>query len=647
MKKIFLSIFIALSSIFLISCDKSKDLDITAPVFDNLIEGKLEDLRVQLGSEVNLLEGVTAKDDLDGNIEVSILDLGGFNINVINTYEITYLAVDKSGNKSTAKRRIIVEEEIDEDNISPEFININNGYLPPLTITKGEIVNLLDGITAIDNISSNVIIEIIDNGGFNKDIAGEYLVKYKAIDENLNFSIANRIINVIESSVIKYDAFFINDSKIPFIFNNKDALNYTSLGTAFRSFDQVQIMEKEFFINLYNEKKSTHDNNGMVPFFNNGVIVILDKNMNFKHLRMATTLLEINEDFKVNTTGLTFTNALDKTNGGGLFKNIIDALNTLIPEDGYIIFAPPAGKQESKRFLINNLLSTTYASGVLNISEINIDLSQVKYEFKFGHIENITSDEYENENKNTVIAKDKIYDGIPVTTYYFNDGKKKPVIFFFHGFAGERKAGIANRGVELAELGYYVVSLDAYLHGERQPKFFADLSYGDKQKEIVNIQIQTALDAKKLYDKYYRNNKYVLSGDIYTFGVSMGAGSAIYLASIMSEVKTVISMLGSPSFVEFYKTKQVQYNWEINSDYFSNLNSYRSVDPLINHESYKDKNIFFLTGEIDTTVPKNFAQSFKDLYKNIENIKYKVYDTGHVSTKEMHDDSYEFLKKYS
>lgn len=218
------------------------------------------------------------------------------------------------------------------------------------------------------------------------------------------------------------------------------------------------------------------------------------------------------------------------------------------------------------------------------------------------------------------------------------------MIFFFHGFASERKSGIATRGTELANQGFYVISMDAYLHGERMPNYFKDLSYGDKQKEIVNIQIQTALDAKRIFNKFYSRSKYVISDEVYSFGVSMGAGSSIYLSSILDEVNGVVSMLGSPAFSDFYKYKQKEYNWEFNLNYFNNLNSYLEHDPYLNSEIYKDKNIYFAGGSNDTVVPAIYAENFKAFYPNNDNIIFKLYNTGHSSTPQMHTDIYNFLK---
>lgn len=527
--------------------------------------------------------------------------------------------------------------------VGPVFDNIENGYLESLDLSKDQDVDLLEGVSAKDYQGNPATVTIIDNDNFNISEYGSHTIKYEATDLLGNKSTALRYVNILMRNSIVYDALFINEEKSSYVFNNEDALNYTSSGTQFRSYDQIQVMTKEFFIDLFNNKKGQHANNGEIPFFSSGVIVILDQNMKVKHLRVSPSPIEVDALGNVKTSNLNWTNSIDKDNGGGNFMNIIETLNNVTPDGGLIIFAPPKDQQLSKKFLVKNLFNSNYESGTISSTDFNIDFKSLNISLVEDYEEFITEDEYENEPKNTVITHDKYLDGIPVTTYYFNDGIKKPVIFFFHGFGSSRKVGIADRGIELAKLGFYVVSLDAFLHGERQPSYFANLSYGDKQKEIVNIQIQTALDAKKLYDKYYSKDKYVKQGEVYSFGVSMGAGSAIYLASILDNLNSVVSMLGSPSFYDFYEHKQKEYNWATNNNYFINLNSYIEHDPFINHSLYKDKNIYFANGTLDNVVPAIFAKKFKDLYPNNKNIIYELYETAHTSTPKMHQDIYDFL----
>jgi len=635
MRKVLLSVSLLLFSLLLFACATNSKDEIT------FNDNTLNELVIGKGSNIDLLDGVSAKSSLNSEITISIVAFNNFNINNIGTYTITYLATSQAGGKATQDRVIKVVDVSDEG--GPIFENIKNGYLPSIDIILGDEINLLDGVYAADIDGILVNVNVVDNNiDFNK--AGNYTVTYEAIDKEGRRSIALRNIRVLQPDQIEIEALFINGNHSPYLFNNENALKHTSSGTQFRSFDQIQVMTKEFFINSYNENKDSHTNNGNVPFFSSGVIVVLDNNMKVKHVRVASPLVEVDELGNIKTYDLDWSNTLDKTNGGGNFSNIITKMDEVIPNGGYIIFAPPKDDNLSKTFLVKNILDSSYTGENIDASKFDVDFNSLEIKLDI-YKEEIIDDEYVNEPINEIIVKDKYLDGIPVTTYYYNDGQTKPVIFFFHGFAGSRKGSISTRGTDLAKLGFYVISLDAYLHGERMPDYFNNLSYGDKQKDIVNIQIQTAKDAKHIFNKYYARNKYVKHDEVYTFGVSMGAGSAIYLASIMDEVNGVISMLGSPSFIEFYKYKQKEYNWDMDITYFNNLNSYIEHDPFLNYELYKDVNIYFAGGSKDTVVPAIYAENFKALYEDNDNIVFKLYNTGHTSTTQMHTDIYEFLEK--
>jgi len=241
-----------------------------------------------------------------------------------------------------------------------------------------------------------------------------------------------------------------------------------------------------------------------------------------------------------------------------------------------------------------------------------------------------------------IIKKQMIFDGIPFSIYYQDDKKPKPLIFFFHGFGSNRITGIGDRGDILASKGFYVIAIDAYLHGEREAEFYSKLSSFDKQKEIINITMRTAKDAKHLYDKYFKNWNDILKYKVYAYGVSMGAAVTFYLGTIMDELKTIVSIVGSPSFYQFYQAKKITYKWEDDYYYNANLNSYKVECPLLNYQRLANKNIFMANGDKDTVVPLKYA---KELYKKLSsnNVLFKTYDTAHCSTELMLKEAYQFL----
>lgn len=112
-------------------------VDTTPPTINGLIELK----EYVVGDEINLLQGVTAVDEIDGEITFTV------NPETIDnkkpgTYTVTYTAIDKSNNKTEITVTVIVKEIEDEEVITdpikppiapitpmPETNNINIGDL--------------------------------------------------------------------------------------------------------------------------------------------------------------------------------------------------------------------------------------------------------------------------------------------------------------------------------------------------------------------------------------------------------------------------------------------------------------------------------------------------------------------------------------
>lgn len=73
-----------------------------------VIQGAAKDLSMEKYSSPDFLEGVTAKDNVDGSCQVTV-DTSSLDPSTAGTYYITYSAVDSSGNASTYKRKVVVE----------------------------------------------------------------------------------------------------------------------------------------------------------------------------------------------------------------------------------------------------------------------------------------------------------------------------------------------------------------------------------------------------------------------------------------------------------------------------------------------------------------------------------------------------------
>ncbi len=129
--------------------------------------------------------GATATDSLDG--VVSVITTGSVNINAVNSYTITYTAIDAAGNQSSLFRTVNVVD------VTPPVIKlegestINHNY--------GDVYTDL-GAAATDNLDSSVT--VTTSGGVNIDMLNSYIITYTATDVAGNTSSVMRTVNVAD-----------------------------------------------------------------------------------------------------------------------------------------------------------------------------------------------------------------------------------------------------------------------------------------------------------------------------------------------------------------------------------------------------------------------------------------------------------------
>lgn len=239
-----------------------------------------------------------------------------------------------------------------------------------------------------------------------------------------------------------------------------------------------------------------------------------------------------------------------------------------------------------------------------------------------------------------ITCKDDKYQDISFRYLYENSSFDKKVIFFFHGFGGNRY-WIKDSWIErITSMGYVLIILDAFEHGDRMSEEYKALDNIQRQERIIDSEIHTAHDALRVYD--YLLEKKVISGTkpVTAMGVSMGAAVAIYLTSIFEKVKNLVSIIGSPAFVEFYKYKQSVYGFPADEKFEARLAKYELIDPLKNYQLLEGKNILMTVGLKDKIVPLIYAKALSLKLKTT----YLEYDVGHDCPLEMAEDVFKFME---
>ena len=272
-----------------------------------------------------------------------------------------------------------VEESKDEsDNIPPAFVDATDGKLQSITHNAGEEIDILKDLTVRDNVTADadIVISISDDGGYKNDVAGTYVVTIEAKDQAGNAATVTVEITV---KAVNANKEIVLGGNIPYVEKQDGALTYTPAGTKFRSADTVQVMDKDFFIKQYNAFYKEHTNNGLVPYFPNGIIIITDKDYNLVQARLAVgETVQIDSKGNVTNKSLSWTNSLDAANGGGMFKNIVKDLESLIPDGGYIIFVGNPGDAVCRNALVKALFFSGYSGGPVTLDQCDVSLAGAK-----------------------------------------------------------------------------------------------------------------------------------------------------------------------------------------------------------------------------------------------------------------------------
>ena len=129
-------------------------------------------LETSVGTEIDLLEGVSVSDNSGEDISVAVE--GSYDIQTVGEYELTYVARDSSLNKA---EETFILSVVDHESPVISFTSY-------LEITVGNEIDLLEGVSASDNSGEEITVTVEGSYDFHK--AGVYELKLVAYDSSLN-----------------------------------------------------------------------------------------------------------------------------------------------------------------------------------------------------------------------------------------------------------------------------------------------------------------------------------------------------------------------------------------------------------------------------------------------------------------------------
>ena len=205
---------------------------------------------------------------------------------------------------------------------------------------------------------------------------------------------------------------------------------------------------------------------------------------------------------------------------------------------------------------------------------------------------------------------------------------------------GDRETG-AKELQKLASCGYFAISIDPWLHGERKGELKEELRtlvFKDFRNYMWQILGITTLDAFRVAD--WAIDTFNLNGNIVAGGLSMGGDIAIALAGIDARVSKVATIASSPNWERPGMTDVMDSTKIINQGKSNNFSKwlYSKLNPMSNLNSFcRPLKLHVELGELDTHINPQWTLDFKRClcagYANAEYNFEIVMNTGinHIS----------------
>ena len=145
----------------------------------------VKNLTVYLGVPADLLAGISAKDEEDAKVTLTVED-ASLNIYAAGRYQVTYVAVNSAGLETVQTCVVTVVE----DNTAPELLGVR-----PLSMFLGGTVAYRSNVIVRDNLDADPVLQV-DSSAVDLSKPGTYSVIYTAVDAAGNKSVLETTITV-------------------------------------------------------------------------------------------------------------------------------------------------------------------------------------------------------------------------------------------------------------------------------------------------------------------------------------------------------------------------------------------------------------------------------------------------------------------
>ncbi|MUK87847.1 prolyl oligopeptidase family serine peptidase [Ornithinibacillus sp. L9] len=214
-----------------------------------------------------------------------------------------------------------------------------------------------------------------------------------------------------------------------------------------------------------------------------------------------------------------------------------------------------------------------------------------------------------------IIIEDSLVNDIPILSIYQSELNKYPLIFYLHGYGGDREQAI-DFGYMLAKKGFYYVSMDCKEHGKRETRnennkfseVFPPNTGLDTYVHMHEIIEQSAIDIQSLIE-YYKSRNEIDSSKIGITGFSMGGYASFYIAANNPNIKVAVPIAGKPAFTKAWKDSILstgtykQWSEQIQNaekEIAKRTEYFQRIDPYEKMSNFSPKPLLIINGDQDT-----------------------------------------------
>lgn len=262
-------------------------------------------------------------------------------------------------------------------------------------------------------------------------------------------------------------------------------------------------------------------------------------------------------------------------------------------------------------------------------------------------------------------------DTIPVLTIAPSHAERCPAIFFISGFGRSKEDGLS-LGYQLAQAGFFFISFDAWLHGQRyDPRrdHAADPAYGgvyppesglDTGVVFFRVIQQCLLDVQTLMDHYARDPRVDIHHSGVT-GVSMGGYASFLIFASIPTVQAAVPMVGIPHFSQRWRDLIDECcfsnpSWaaalqRLDGPLREHTAFIAQIDPAERLKQAAPRALLMMNCDFDADQPKLYAITFyRELQAHYatsaEKLRLNIYPAGHTATPEMERDAVAWFRQH-